>query len=152
MQIETLKDILHWTKMFHEQLSLCLSHCSDANTSERARMVLDYLSDHEEKLMKVVNNFEVSGEEHALNTWSYEYVNKQPIVQHVHCDSPFAKLDTVQIMDVIVDRHAQVIELYRYLAAQAIIPSAKEMLESLLSLEEHETMLMVHAANRFEDL
>lgn len=120
MQIETLKDILHWTKMFHEQLSLCLTHCSDANTSERARMVLDYLSDHEEKLMKVVNNFEVSGEEHALNTWSYEYVNKQPIVQHVHCDSPFAKLDTVQIMDVIVDRHAQIIELYRYLAAQAL--------------------------------
>ncbi len=152
MQVETLKDILHWTKMFHEQLSQCLSHCSDVNTSERARMILVYLSDHEEKLMKVVNNFEASGDEHALNTWSYEYINKQPIVQHVHCDSPFAKLDSAQIMDVIVERHEQVIELYRYLAAQAHIPSSKELLESLLSLEEHETMLMVHAANRFEDL
>lgn len=152
MQVETLKDILHWTKMFHEQLSLCLSHCSDVNTSERARMILVYLSDHEEKLMKVVNKFEASGDENALNTWTYEYINKQPIVQHVHCDSPFGTLDATQIMDVIVDRHEQVIELYRYLVAQATIPSAKKMLESLLSLEEHETMLMVHAANRFEDL
>lgn len=152
MQIETLKDILHWTQAFHDQLSKCLSHCADNNTSERARMVLEYLSDHEKKLTKVVSGFEMSGDVNALNTWTYDYVNKQPIIQHVHCDAPFAKLDASQIIDVIVDRHAQVIDLYRYLAARANILSAREMLQSLLSLEEHEIRLMVHAANRFEDL
>ncbi|WP_339674328.1 ATPase [Dasania marina] len=152
MQIETLKDVLHWTKEFHQQLSRCLSHCADKNTDERARMILAYLSEQEKSLTKVVNSFETSGDEHALNTWCYEYVNKQPIVQHVHCDAPFANLDATQIMEVIVDQHQQVIELYRYLASRADIPSTQEMLASLLSLEEHEMMRMVHSANRFRDM
>lgn len=152
MQIETLKDVLHWTKEFHQQLSQCLSHCADKNTDERARMILAYLSDQEKSLTKVVDGFEMSGDEHALNTWCYDYVNKQPIVQHVHCDAPFAKLDAAQIMDVIVDQHQQVIELYRYLASRADIPSAQEMLASLQSLEEHEMMRMVQSANRFGDM
>ncbi len=115
-------------------------------------MILAYLADHEASLMKVIKSFEASGDKHALNTWCYEYINKQPIVQHVYCDSPFAELDALQIMEVIVDQHQQVIQLYRYLASQAVIPSAQEMLESLRSLEEHEMMRMVQSANRFSDM
>ncbi len=152
MQIKTLRDVLHWTKEFHRHLSQCLSHCAGKNPDERASMILAYLSDHEQRLTKVVNGFESSGNEHALNTWCYEYVNKQPIVQHGHCDAPFSDLDAVQIMDVIVDQHQQVIELYRYLASRADIPSAQEMLESLRSLEENEIMRMVQSTNRFGDM
>ncbi|WP_339616339.1 ATPase [uncultured Gilvimarinus sp.] len=152
MQVETLRDVLQWTKEFHHHLSQCLSHCTEKNTSERAKFILAYLSDHEENLAKVVNGFKESGNEHALNTWCYEYVNKQPIIQHGQCDAPFSNLDAVQIMDVIADQHQQVIELYRYLASRADIPSAQEMLSSLKSLEEHEIMRMVHSANRLEDM
>lgn len=152
MKIETLKDILHWTKEFHQHLSQCLSHCADKNTDKRARMVLDYLADHEKSLMKIVNGFASSSNEHALNTWCYEYVNRQPIIQHVHCDTPFADLDATQVIEVVVDQHQQVIELYRYLASRADIPSAQEMLESLKSMEEHEIMRMVQSTNRFGDM
>ena len=152
MQIKTLKDVLHWTREFHQHLSQCLSHCADKNMEERARMILAYLSDHEKALTKVVSGFETSGDEHALNTWCYEYVAKHPIVRHAHCDAPFAELDTTQIMEVIVDQHQQVIELYRYLASRAEIPSAKELMESLQSLEEHEMMRMAQSVNRFGDL
>ena len=152
MQIETLKDVLHWTREFHQHLSQCLFHCADKNMDERARMILAYLSDHEKALTKVVSGFETSGDEHALNTYCYEYVAKHPIVRHAHCDAPFAELDATQIMEVIVDQHQQVIELYRYLASRAEIPSAKELMESLWSLEEHEMMRMTQSANRFEDL
>ena len=152
MQIETLKDVLHWTREFHQHLSQCLFHCADKNMEERARMILAYLSDHEKALTKVVSGFETSGDEHALNTYCYEYVAKHPIVRHAHCDAPFAELDATQIMEVIVDQHQQVIELYRYLASRAEIPSAKELMESLQSLEEHEMMRMAQSANRFGDL
>ena len=152
MEIETLKDVLNWTQKFHQHLSHCLAHCSDENTNERAKMLLKYLSDHEKALSEVIEAFLKSDYEHALNTWSYEYVKKQPIVQHVHCDAPFAALDSVQIMDVIIDQHQQVIELYSFLASRADIPSAKEILESLKSLEEHEIMRAVHSANRLEDM
>lgn len=152
MQIETLKDVLHWTREFHQHLSQCLSHCAGKNTDERARMILAYLSDHEKALSQVISGFEASGDEQVLNTWCYEYVNKHPIVRHVHCDAAFADLDATQIMAVIVDQHQQVIELYRYLASRADIPSASELLEALRSLEEHEMMRMAQSANRFGDL
>ncbi|WP_323844278.1 ATPase [Microbulbifer magnicolonia] len=152
MQIETLKDVLHWTKEFHQHLSQCLSHCADKNTDERARMILAYLSDHEKALTKVVTGFEKSGEEHALNTWCYEYLHHHPIARHVHCDSPFAELNAEQIMEVIVDQHRQVIELYRSLASRADIPPAKELLDNLKSMEEHEMMRMSQSANRFEEM
>lgn len=152
MEIETLKDVLNWTQKFHQHLSHCLAHCSDENTNERSKMLLKYLSDHEKILSEVIEGFLTSDNEHALNTWIYEYIKKKPIIQHVHCDDPFAALDSVQIMDLIVDQHQQVVELYRYLANRADIPSAKEILESLVSLEEHEIMRVVHSANRFEDM
>lgn len=152
MQIETLKDVLHWTKEFHQHLSQCLAHCADQNTDDRARMMLGYLSEHEKTLTDVVSGFERSGDEHALNTWCYEYLEHHPITQHAHCDSPFAELDAKQIIEVIVDQHQQVIELYRYLASRADIPSVKELVESLQSLEEHEVMRMVQSSNRLSDI
>lgn len=152
MQIETLKDVLHWTTEFHQHLSKCLLHCADKNESDRAKMLLGYLAEHEEKLAHVVDQFEKTGDSHALNTWGYEYLNKHPIVQHQHCDAPFAELDTMQIMAVIVEQQQQVIELYRDLFARADIPSARELLENLKSLEEHEAMLMSQGANRLDDL
>lgn len=50
-----------------------------------------------------------------------------------------------------MDQYQQVIELYRY-PSRADIPSAKELMGSLRSLEEHEMMRMVQSANRFEDM
>lgn len=152
MQIETLRDILQWTQEFHQHLSKCLSQGAVESGDERAKMVLDYLADHEKSLTKIIHGFEVLGDQQALNTWFYEFVTKQPIVQNTHGDTKFSELDAVQIVEVVVDHHKQLIELYRYLAGRADTASAREMLESLMSLEEHEIMRMVQSTNRFEDL
>ena len=88
MQIETLKDVLHWTKEFHQHLSQCLSHCADKHADERAKMMLEYLSEHEKTLTDVIGGFEKSGDENALNTWCYEYASHHPITLHAHCDAP----------------------------------------------------------------
>ncbi len=152
MQVETLRDVLRWTKEFHIHLSRCLIHCSDKNTDERARIIIDYLSEHENGLTAALTGFERSGNDHALNTWCYEFINKQPIIQHVHCDTPFSELNADQVIEVIVDQHQQVIELYRYLSTRADIPSVKELLVALLSLEEHEIMRISQAANCFSDM
>jgi GTP-binding protein EngB required for normal cell division len=152
MQFETLKDVLHWTREFHQQLSDSLLHSSSKNSDERARMTLTYLSDHEKALANVVSVFAASGEEHALNTWCIEYIVHKPITQQTHVDEPFVSLDATQIISLIVDQHEQVIELYRYLASRADIPSAIELLETLSAMEEHEMMRMVQSTNRFGDL
>lgn len=152
MQIETLKDVLHWSREFHQYLSQCLSHCAKTNPNERARMILEYLANHEKTLAEIAGGFATTGDEHALNTWCYEYVTHHPITQHDFCDTPFADLDEAQIMTVVVNQHQVVLELYQDISSRAVIPSAKELLERLRSSEEHEAMRMVQDTNRFSDM
>ena len=152
MEVETLRDVLHWTQQFHRRLNECLTLGAGQHVDERARMILAYLADHEKLLTQVVSGFEQSGNEHALNTWCYEYVQKHPIVDQGDCDPPFAELSAEQIIERVIAQHGEVIALYRHLASKESLPAARELLESLSGLEEHEMMRMAQTVNRFSDL
>ncbi len=152
MQIETLKDVLNWTREFHQHLASCMQHCATQNDSERAKLLLDYLSDHEKKLVEVLDGFRDSADEKALGTWCYEYLDKHPIVRHEKCDKPFAEMDADEIITEITHQHGQVIELYRDLRGRDAALSWQQLVDQLLSLEEHEAMRMSQAANRLHDL
>ncbi len=152
MQIETLRDVLNWTRGFHQHLASCMRHCAGENESERAKLLLDYLSAHEQKLVEVLDGFRETADVKALNTWCLEYLDKNPIVRHELCDKPFAEMNADEIITEIIHQHGQVIELYRYLRGRDAAPSCWELLDQLLSLEEHEAMRMAQAANRLHDL
>ena len=152
MQVETLRDVLNWTREHHQHLASCMQHCADENESERAKLLLDYLSDHEQKLVEVLDGFRETADSKALDTWCYEYLDKHPIVRHGKCDKPFAEMTADEIITEISHQHGQIIELYRYLRGRDAALSWQELLDQLVSLEEHESMQMVQAANRLHDL
>lgn len=152
MEIETLDDVLSWTKKFHQHLSQCLSHCSSDNDSERSRLLLGYLAEHEKHLTLLLQEIQNTAKSSALMTWCQEYINKHPIDAHEKCHQPFARLTTNEISETIFKLHSDVIELYRFLLAQAGAPSAIELLQQLLDLEEHEAMQMANGTNQLEDL
>jgi CRISPR/Cas system CSM-associated protein Csm4 (group 5 of RAMP superfamily) len=152
MQVETIRDVLNWTVSFHKNLKECLADCSKQNEDERARMILNYLSDHEKSLEQIVQGFEHASDKKALNTWCYDYMEKHPIIKHGHCDSPFKALDVPHIMEKIVNHHDQVIELYIHLYSRVDIDSAKALLDKIKDVEENEIKRIVQSANRFSDM
>ncbi|WP_020683986.1 hypothetical protein [Marinobacterium rhizophilum] len=152
MKIETLKDVLHWTANLHRQLSRCLAQCEDRVVNERARSLLDFLEQHEDKLARVVSRFEKMADSRALNTWCYEYFDKNPESLERMCDTEYDGLDIQDVMARVLDQHHQVIELYRYLRAQSGAASAKELLQNLIALEEHEAMQMAQGSDRLGDI
>jgi len=152
MQIETLRDVLHWTREFHQYLADYLQHSVEKNESERARMLLQYLGEHEQKLVNVLEGFEKTASESALNTWCYEYLDKYPIHRQVSYEGSFSQLEPADIISEIVSQHQKVIEFYRYLYSRAETTSSQELLANLTELEKHEAMRMVHSANRLQDL
>lgn len=152
MQVETIRDILHWTSQLHAHLAMCLQSGTKHNTSERAVMMLRYLADHEVRLASVLTESEKTASVSALNTWCYEYLDKRSIVQDAFCDPPFRSLEAEEIVGIVMDQHQQVIELYRNLSERADIPEVQELLDSLRSLEEHEAMQMTQSGNRFSDM
>lgn len=152
MKIETLKDVLHWTAEIHRHLSEKMSECATENDNQRAVMLLDYLAMHEKRLSHVIGQFELNSSSGALATWCYEFVEKSPILQREYVDASFEELNAMQIMSVIAELHQQIIEFYRYLLSRADSTSAKELLQQLCSLEEHEVMQMAQSANRLNDM
>ncbi|MEX0942948.1 MAG: ATPase [Pseudomonadales bacterium] len=152
MKIETISDIIDWTRQYHELLSRCLAQAKDENLAERARLLLDYLAKHEHQLSLVLQGFEDSDNLKALHTWCYDYLDKYPVKPHPACDKPYAKMSTGEIIKQVEYENGQILALYRHVRSRVDSPSAIELIEQLISLEEHEAMRMAHSANRLEDL
>ncbi|WP_282131575.1 ATPase [Pseudoalteromonas aliena] len=152
MQIETIRDVLNWTVLFHKNLKDSLNQSSKQNKDEGARMMLSYLSEHEESLENIVQGLENTADEKALNTWCFDYIEKHSIIEHVDCNSLFETLDIADIMEKIVNHHEQVIELYIHIYSRVDIESAKTLLDSIKNIEENEIKRIVQSANRFSDM
>ena len=152
MEVRTFGDLIDWTRQLHEHLARCLSHCADHNEEERAKMLLKYLAAHEHEMEYVVGELKSRADPKALNTYVYDYLEHRPIRTHRTCDAPYAALGFNEIYREIFDFHDQVTDLYRNLVGKAEIPEARELLESLLELEQHEAMRLVRQTGRMDDL
>lgn len=152
MKVETLKDVLEWTKSTHRNLSQCMTHCAEHHDSERARMLLEYLSEHENTLKAALQRFVDASSSKVLNTWCLEYLDRQPIVDHKNCEASFMGQDLSEIIETVVAQHHQIISLYKHLYSRAEIPSVLELTKQLANLEEHHAMQMVQASNCIQDI
>ena len=152
MQIESLRDVLHWAREYHQHAQECTQHCSDSGQSERARLLLRYLADHEAQLVTTLDAFEETANTNALNTWCAEYLQKHPVVPHENCIKPLAELSANEIFLNVMHQHEQIMDLYEHLLAQFPAGHAAEFLKGLRELEEHEDMQMAKHYQQLEDL
>tara|TARA_R110000823_G_scaffold171736_7_gene304132 strand:+ start:6367 stop:6825 length:459 start_codon:yes stop_codon:yes gene_type:complete len=152
MQIKTFSDLIEWTRTLHADLSQCLAHCARRHTAERAAMLLDYLASHEAEMESMVAAFAQQADPKAARTFVYDYMPHNPITAHLVCDDHYAKLDAGEISAEVFDFHEEIISLYRTLVGKAEIPEAKELMQSLLDMEEQETKRLVHQVARMDEL
>ncbi|GAC06231.1 hypothetical protein [Paraglaciecola agarilytica] len=151
MKIGSVRDILRWTVQFHEQLASCLKHCEPSH-SERTKMAMQYLVVHEEHLAALVKASSDKAKFGELETMTIEYLDKNPIVLHEHCEGDFEKKTESEIVTSVFEQHQKVIELYTYLRDRATLSHHEELLDNLLKLEHQEIILMAQGLNRFQDM
>ena len=152
MQVETLSDVLDWTKAIHTNLADCLTHCGEGSERERIKILLDYLAHHERELSRVLTLTKQHATPAALNTWCYDYFEKYPVKPHEECHAEFRDMDTRQATATLLSVHEKIIGLYRYLHSRAEVTSSRELLEQLMALEEHKAMRIARDTARMEDL
>lgn len=152
MEIKTFFDLIEWTRQLHGKLAKCLAHCASHHSDERASMLLEYLASHETDMEKMVAAFERQADPKAAHTYVYDYIPHNPITTHLVCDDHYTKLDADAISAEVFDFHEQIISLYRSLVSKAEIPEAKELMQALLDMEEHETKRLVRQTERMDDL
>lgn len=152
MRIETIGDLIEWTRQLHRTLALSLRHGVKTASTEQAGWLMQYLADHEAALEKMVRGFERQASRKALDTWVYDYLEHKPLQTAQLGDNTFADLPVDTICKVVFDWHNQVLDLYRYLEGRAEIPEARELIVQLLAMENHETLHLAAQAGRSSDL
>lgn len=153
MTVETLQDSLDWSQQLHERLAQSLLHCSQQTDDQRLKWLLDYLVEHEQSLAKNLARFREQADPKALHTWIYDYIAHMDIhPANKFAGMPEPSMDFDAICDGVFDAHNRIISLFRYLGRHADIPEAETLVENLLGLEEHETMLIAQQINRLRDM
>lgn len=152
MQLEPLRDVMHWTEAVHHQLAQCLRNSAMETEDERGRMLMRYLADHEKTIENLLKKYERRADLKTLNAWYLEYINKEPVPDHRRCEKEFKGKDLEGIYHNVMMQHEQIIELYKFMRSRADTEEARELLQQLVDMEQHEAMRMAHATNRLEDL
>lgn len=152
MEIKTLSDLIDWTRQLHDHLAKCLSHGAAKQKGETARLLLDYVADHERKIAHMITRFEEQADSKAMHTYVYDYLTHKPIGISQSCDVAFAELDYDGICREVFHFHEQVMDLYRTLLSKADTDSTRDLLESLLAMEQHEAMRLATQTVRMHDL
>lgn len=152
MTVETIKDILELTRRLHANLALTLQHAARDAPQEKLHMLLDYLSQHEQELSRVIALSEEDAEKAVLQTWCAEYFDKSPFKLETLDNLDFANMSTDDVLRSLLAVHDRIIDLYRYLSMRAEVSSTEELLNGLLALEQHEIMRMIRDAEKLEDL
>ncbi len=152
MSVETIKDVMKLTRRLHTNLADALKCASCQARQEKIRLLLDYLSQHEQELSRVITLSEEDAEKAALQTWCAEYFDKHSFKPETLGNLDFAYMNTDEVLRSLLAVHGRIIELYRYLSTRAEVTSCKELLNGLLALEQNEIMRMIRDAERLEDL
>ncbi|NMT62387.1 ATPase [Marinobacter orientalis] len=154
MDIKTFEDLIIWARELHANLSRCLSECSSKHPNEQAQGLLTYLAGHESELARITAEFEKQAAPNALKTRVYDYLNGEHkrIKAHETCDGHYADLDFDGIEREVFAFHDQLIDLYDSLAGKAEIPEAKELVESMRTMEEQEAMRLASQVSRMNDV
>lgn len=152
MQAETLRDVMDWTRALHGSLAEGLERSAGNSKRERVKMLLDYLSEHERRLQRIVELSEEDASVKALNTWCYDYFENAPVsLRRIELED-LSDREPDEIIATVIDMHEMVIDLYQYLKGRAETATSRELVEGLLDMEEHEAMLIARDARAMEDL
>lgn len=152
MKVRRFSDLIDWTRVMHGQLAVRLADGSLQHENEMTKLLLSYLADHEAALAKIIDNFEKLGDAKALNTWVSDYLGHETIDLDRYSDKLFSGMTFDEIVGSVFDAHNQAITLYREMLGRADIPAARELLQTLLDIEEHETMRLAQQTNRMRDM
>ncbi|MFO7550201.1 MAG: hypothetical protein R6W80_02255 [Haliea sp.] len=152
MKIESIEALIDWTRQVHFHLAEALAAGGKIQQDERARELLDYLQQHESELGEMVAGFEEQADPKALHTMVYDYEVHTPLeIDHL-CNKAYGGMSYDAIAEDVFATHNQIQELYRYLIGRSAIPEELELLEELLSVEQHETMQLSQQVNRGRDI
>jgi len=145
MMFKTTRDLLDRVRSFHNILSEFYCQLADKSRNKRIKILLDYLSDHENCFTKNLEMFENEVPDSILDTW-FKYVpdkNKLRGCEKMELASDMSVEDVVRLSHRVDDC---LIQFYKEMAKHGVMKEIKELFTNLLQAGNGEKL--VFSTNR----
>lgn len=151
MNIERCEDLIDWTHKAHALLADSMADGARERNDSLAKMLLDYLSQHERELAETIARVREHAEPAELQVPLHDAV--QGDMLRLDIDSETFVLSSVdEVSQAVFALHNRIIDLYRSLEQRRELHKASGLLRELLQLEERETMRLAHQVNRMHEM
>ncbi len=151
MRYEQTRDVLDHVVEFHRQAGALFRQLMAHASSERVRMLLDYMVRHEDALVRRITEFREDTSERVLSGW-FKYTHDEDIFKALRQIDPTADLEFDDVLDLAVELDAKLIELYEEMSERSPSDEVKEIFNCLLSQETREKNVLVRSALGLKDI
>ena len=146
-----VRDFVDFGKALHSRIHALYDAINENVDQERVKMLLDYLSRHEQHLAQTLARYEKETHSGLLDAW-LEY-SPELDVDAVMADCMLAERpSTDEIFSAALAFDDTLVRLYREITAKANDPRVRSLFQDLLQQEEQEKIQVARAAMSLQDM
>jgi rubrerythrin len=151
MRFGTIQDVVDFARKLHTALSDQYAELEQLSSSERARLMLDYLNRHEQNLAQAMDKYEGDMEQSIAALWLQDVpeLQSEELVDKVR-GVDLADVDN--IIGVALDVDKYLIKVYQRMADEVDSDAGRDVFKSLIKLEDNERHRLSRAAFRLADM
>jgi rubrerythrin len=150
MSFETTRDILEHAKKFHKQLGELYGRISLTADKERIKILLTYMSRHEQRLVECLSGFESDAAKKVLNTW-FKFAPEMPKCKCFECVDLKPDMDIDHVIEAAMKVDRCLIRFYEEASEKASIPEVKDLFARLLEMEKEEETKCLRNALAYDE-
>lgn len=148
---ETVREIIDRIRRIHHQLSWFCETVGDATEKERMRMLLRYISRHEQNLDGALAKYQDGASRAVLNTW-FKTTPGPPLGSCVEQVNITADLDADEVIRVVLACDKCLVESFRRFAESAVADEVRDFFQQLIGMEERAEHRLLRDALELEDV
>ena len=146
-----VKEFVSFGKNLHAEVHKLYEKLNEREPRERVRMLLDFLSRHEQHMQEALARFEKSSRSGILEAW-LEYSPGLDVDEAMRkCAMPDHP-GTDDLVKIALEFDDTLVRLYREVAEKVHDQKTKELFVNLLHLEEQEKIQITRAAMSLWDM
>lgn len=151
MRFEKAREALEHAKMFHIQLSLLYEFLATLENTEKVKLLLDYMVQHEREIAESLENYGKNTPVGILDTW-LQYTNDKAILKIPEKENLTSKKSMEDIIELSMKFSDELIELYTNITEQVDEVELKYVFTNLADMQKQEKRQLSMNVNRFMDM
>jgi len=151
MATENIRMLVGHLREVHQELAAHYHRLAESQQTPRLKMLLDYLGEHEDRLVHTLSEYGKGTDSGTLESWNQWLNDPDPAEVIASVDLPDNPTED-DIADAAIKVSQSLIDFYRSIADDSVPDRVSEALHHLIALEEGSLKQVARDTGRLRDL